>query len=61
MIKAEKLSFGFSSTPLFQDISFNLEEQEFRDPSEWADGLQVLSQHNVPVSDAAAGTLSAGE
>ena len=26
MIKAEKLSFGFSSTPLFQEISFNLEE-----------------------------------
>ena len=26
MIKAEKLSFGFSSTPLFQNISFNLEE-----------------------------------
>lgn len=26
MIKAEKLSFGFTSTPLFQDISFSLEE-----------------------------------
>ena len=26
MIKAEKLSFGFSSTPLFQNISFHLEE-----------------------------------
>ena len=26
MINAEKLTFGFSSTPLFQDISFTLEE-----------------------------------
>ena len=26
MIKAEKLTFGFTSTPLFQDISFSLEE-----------------------------------
>ncbi|MBO7251424.1 MAG: ABC-F family ATP-binding cassette domain-containing protein [Oscillospiraceae bacterium] len=26
MIKAEKLTFGFSSTPLFQNISFHLEE-----------------------------------
>ena len=26
MIKAEKLTFGFSSTPLFQNISFTLEE-----------------------------------
>ena len=26
MIKAEKLTFGFSSTPLFQNISFSLEE-----------------------------------
>ena len=26
MINAEKLTFGFSSTPLFQDISFHLEE-----------------------------------
>ena len=26
MIKAEKLTFGFSSTPLFQNISFQLEE-----------------------------------
>ena len=26
MIKAEKLSFGFTSTPLFQDISFELED-----------------------------------
>ena len=26
MIKAEKLTFGFSSTPLFQDISFQLED-----------------------------------
>lgn len=26
MIKAEKLTFGFSSTPLFQDISFRLEQ-----------------------------------
>ena len=26
MIKAEKLTFGFQSTPLFQDISFHLEE-----------------------------------
>ena len=26
MITAEKLSFGFTSTPLFQNISFNLEE-----------------------------------
>jgi len=26
MIKAEKLSFGFSSTYLFQNISFTLEE-----------------------------------
>ena len=26
MIKAEKLSFGFNSTPLFQDISFTLDE-----------------------------------
>ena len=26
MIKAEKLTFGFNSTLLFQDISFSLEE-----------------------------------
>ena len=26
MIKAEKLTFGYSSTPLFEDISFSLEE-----------------------------------
>ena len=26
MINAEKLTFGFSSTPLFQNISFQLEE-----------------------------------
>ena len=26
MIKAEKLTFGFTSTPLFQDIAFTLEE-----------------------------------
>ena len=26
MINAEKLTFGFSSTPLFQNISFSLEE-----------------------------------
>ena len=26
MIKAEKLTFGFTSTPLFQNISFQLEE-----------------------------------
>ena len=26
MIKAEKLTFGFTSTPLFQNISFALEE-----------------------------------
>ena len=26
MIKAEKLTFGFTSTPLFQNISFSLEE-----------------------------------
>ena len=26
MINAEKLTFGFSSTPLFQNVSFHLEE-----------------------------------